>query len=154
MEIAGTILALDIIKSTTRLTKATILIDSQAAILALQSGQTKSGRYLVEEFHRQAQRLQSKRRSLRIRIQWVPGHVGMIGNKMVDAEAKLAAEGSSTPLFDKRSVLASPLPRSKAAAKADLSKCVRAQWTSLWLTSSKGSFTKCFDHSPPLPKIQ
>ncbi len=153
-ELAGAILALDIIKNTARLTKATILIDSQAAILALQSRQTKSGRYLVEEFHCQACRLQSKRRSLRIRIQWVPGHVDVVRNEMVDAEAKLAAQGSSTPLYDARSVLAKPLPRSKAAAKADFSKRVRAQWTDRWLASSKGSFTKCFNHSPPSPKIQ
>ncbi|PBK97576.1 hypothetical protein ARMGADRAFT_921464, partial [Armillaria gallica] len=121
-ELIGAILALDIIKSTVRLVKATILIDSQAAILAIQSGQTKSGRYLVEEFHHQAHQLQAKRISLRIHIQWVPGHIGVLGNKMVDAKAKLVMQGSTSPLFDSHTVLANPLPCSKAPALADFKK--------------------------------
>ncbi len=36
----------------------------------------------------------------------------------------------------------------------DFSKRIQAQWTELWLTSPKGSFTKCFDRSAPSPKIQ
>ncbi|KAK0462663.1 uncharacterized protein EV420DRAFT_1265776, partial [Desarmillaria tabescens] len=101
----GAILALDIIKSTASLVKATILIDSQAAILALQSSQTTSGRYLVDEFHRQVRLLQAKRQSLRIRIQCVPDHIDVHKNKMVDAEAKLAAQRSSFPLFDNHTIL-------------------------------------------------
>ncbi|PBK73064.1 hypothetical protein ARMSODRAFT_1015873 [Armillaria solidipes] len=50
-ELVGAILVVDIIRSTPRLTKATILLDSQAAIVTPQSGKTKSGKYLVEEFH-------------------------------------------------------------------------------------------------------
>ncbi|PBK60358.1 hypothetical protein ARMSODRAFT_847964, partial [Armillaria solidipes] len=73
---------------------AALLMDSQAAILALQSDQTKSGRYLVNEFHRQARLLQAKRRPLWIRR--VPGHISVHGNEMIDAEAKLAVQGSST----------------------------------------------------------
>ncbi|PBK60347.1 hypothetical protein ARMSODRAFT_851112, partial [Armillaria solidipes] len=92
---------------TAKLTKITILIDS---------GQTKSGCYVVGEFRCQARHLQSKRRSLHIRFQWVPGQVGAIGNEIVDVDAKLVAQGSPSPLFDNRTVLASPLPRSKATA--------------------------------------
>ncbi|KAK0444924.1 uncharacterized protein EV420DRAFT_1721464 [Desarmillaria tabescens] len=44
VELVGTLLAIDIIKSTSHLTKATILLDSQAAILVLQSGNTKLGK--------------------------------------------------------------------------------------------------------------
>ncbi len=80
-ELIGVLLALDIIKSTPCLTKVTILLDSQAAIQALQSGKTKSGKYLVDEFYKQIHKIQAKRRSLRIRIQWVPGHIGVNGNK-------------------------------------------------------------------------
>lgn len=50
-ELLGAILALDIICNTPRLTKAIILLDSQAAIQALQSRKTQSGRYLVKQFH-------------------------------------------------------------------------------------------------------
>ncbi len=153
-ELIGAILALDIIKSTARLVKATILIDSQAAILVIQSGQTKSGQYLVEEFHCQACQLQAKRRSLRIHIQWVPGHISVLGNKMVDAEAKLAAQGSTSPLFDSHTVLTNPLPCSKATALADFKKHTQKKWAEQWLTSPKGSFMKHFNCSPPFPKVQ
>ncbi|KAF9026197.1 hypothetical protein BDZ89DRAFT_1113891 [Hymenopellis radicata] len=50
-ELVGLLLALDIIENTPRLTKATILFDSQAAIMAIRNGSTGGGgRYLVEEF--------------------------------------------------------------------------------------------------------
>ncbi|SJL18922.1 uncharacterized protein ARMOST_22524 [Armillaria ostoyae] len=136
-ELIGAILALDIIWSTPRLMKATILLNSQAAILALQSGGTKSGRYLVEEFH-----------------MWVPGHMGVFGNEAVNTEVKLAALGSTSPLQDKQIILNHPLPCSKAAATAAFKGAIQQQWMELWMSSSKGSFIKSYDHSPPSPKVQ
>lgn len=98
--------------------------------------------------------LQTKRKSLCIQVQWVLGHVGIVGNEMVDAEAKLAAQGSFTLLFDNYSILTQSLPYSKAIAIADFSKRVQAQWAEHWLTLTKGSFIKSFDCSPPSCKIQ
>ncbi|KAK0460799.1 ribonuclease H-like domain-containing protein, partial [Armillaria novae-zelandiae] len=91
-ELTGAILAIDIIKSIPRLTRATILLDSQAAILALKGERTKSGHYLVEEFHKQVIKLQKRRSSLQITVQWVPGHVGIEGNEAADDEAKKAVQ--------------------------------------------------------------
>ncbi len=71
---------------------------------------------------------------------------------MVDAEAKLAAQGSSTTLFDKHTVLASQLPRSKATAKADFTKRAQKRWAEHWLTSAKGSFTNPSISPHHLPK--
>ncbi len=51
VELAGAILAINIIKSVPHLTCMTILLDSQAALLALKGARMKSGRHLVEEFH-------------------------------------------------------------------------------------------------------
>ncbi|KAF9025481.1 hypothetical protein BDZ89DRAFT_910075, partial [Hymenopellis radicata] len=76
-ELVGLLLALDIIEGTPRLTRATILLDSQAAILAIRNGCTGGGgRYLVEEFYRRLKVLAPKRRSLRVELQWIPGHNG------------------------------------------------------------------------------
>ncbi|SJL09301.1 uncharacterized protein ARMOST_12678 [Armillaria ostoyae] len=152
-ELVGALLAIDIIKSTPCLTKATILLDSQAAILALQSGKTKSGRYLVEEFHNQVRKLQASRKTLRIRIQWVPGHVSIDGNESADSAAKEAALGTST-LLSNPSILSLPLPRSKAAAIAAFSKQTKCDWADYWNASPKGKFTKCIDSAPPSAKVQ
>ncbi|KAF9030037.1 hypothetical protein BDZ89DRAFT_917340, partial [Hymenopellis radicata] len=78
----GLLLALDIIENTPRLTKATILLDSQAAIMAIRNGSTGGGgQYLVEEFYRRLKTLASKRKSLQLEIRWIPGHRGAEGNE-------------------------------------------------------------------------
>ncbi|SJL01510.1 uncharacterized protein ARMOST_04832 [Armillaria ostoyae] len=127
--------------STPRLTKAAIILDSQAAILVLQSGKTKSGKYLVEEFHNQVRKLQATRKTLRIRVQWVPGHVGINGN-----------ETQTQPRRKRRWVL--PLPGSKAATIAAFSKQTKHVWADLWTNSPKGRFTKCIDNAPPSAKLR
>ncbi|KAF9032299.1 hypothetical protein BDZ89DRAFT_894571, partial [Hymenopellis radicata] len=92
-ELVGLLLALDIIESTPRLTKATILLDSQAAIMAVRNGSTGGGgRYLVEEFYRRLKSLATKRRSLQLELRWIPGHRGAEGNERADEEAKAASQ--------------------------------------------------------------
>ncbi|PBK82599.1 hypothetical protein ARMGADRAFT_867970, partial [Armillaria gallica] len=92
-ELVGAIQAVDIIRSTPCLTKATILLDLQATILALQSEKTKSGKYLVKEFHNQVCKLQAIHKTLHICIQWVPGHVGIDRNENADLATKEAVLG-------------------------------------------------------------
>ncbi|PBK71325.1 hypothetical protein ARMSODRAFT_844272, partial [Armillaria solidipes] len=84
----------------------------------------------------------------RIRIQWVPGHVGVEGNENADIGAKEAAQGSSTPLAT-HSILSQPLPRNKAAAIASYTKASKQTWAEQWKTSTNGKFTRCFDDAPP-----
>ncbi|PBK62113.1 hypothetical protein ARMSODRAFT_861600, partial [Armillaria solidipes] len=127
-ELTGASLALDIISATPRLTKAHILLDSLAAIGAIQTRETKSGRHLVEEFYRRLTQLKKKRRTLQITVMWIPGHREIEGNELADAEAKKAAEGSSTPLHSKRSILSQPIPSSKAAIIAAKTKEIQNQW--------------------------
>jgi ribonuclease HI len=93
-EVAGAILALDIIGSTPRLTSADIFMDCQPAIIALSSApKPQPGQYLIEAFHAAHRRLLRARKSLEIRLHWVPAHVGIAGNEAVDERAKEAALG-------------------------------------------------------------
>ncbi|KAJ7146533.1 hypothetical protein C8R44DRAFT_574328, partial [Mycena epipterygia] len=67
-----------------------------------------------------------------LHIHWVPDHVGIAGNEAVDARAKDAAQGSSSPLSSHIPELDVPLPLSKAAAIAAGAHMFRARWLSEW----------------------
>ena len=117
-EVTGAILALDIIQATPRLTSADIFMDCQPAIAAIASPRAQPGQYLLTILHTQLRRLRRLRTTLRIRIHWVPAHVGIEGNEVVDAHAKEAAQGATTPLAFRIRRLDGPLPLSRAAAIA------------------------------------
>ncbi|KAH7887137.1 hypothetical protein F5I97DRAFT_1791015, partial [Phlebopus sp. FC_14] len=104
-ELAGVILALDIIASERFVTDATILTDSQQVVRSLaRRGRGSSsrpspspagllGRHSVERFYAMLGSLLSQRRTLKLHVAWVPGHMGIDGNECADREAKAAAEG-------------------------------------------------------------
>ncbi|KAJ6538335.1 hypothetical protein DFH09DRAFT_1323858 [Mycena vulgaris] len=95
--VTGTILVLDLIKSTPRITSADIFMDCQPAIAALASPKTQPGQYLLTMFHTTLHRLLRAHTTLCLRIHWVPAHVGIVCNEAVDARVKEAALGASTP---------------------------------------------------------
>ncbi|KAE9391476.1 hypothetical protein BT96DRAFT_793048, partial [Gymnopus androsaceus JB14] len=132
-ELVGILLSVDIIRALPSCTSsACILLDSQEAIRAAAGDKAiESGRYLVEEIRIKIQTLmKEKGRRFQLRIQWVPGHEGIEGNKQADRMAKEAAKStrSSTPLFDHNSCLARPLPRSRAAVISKFKSVMMATW--------------------------
>ncbi|KAJ7871996.1 hypothetical protein B0H14DRAFT_3567290 [Mycena olivaceomarginata] len=133
-EVTGAILALDIISSTPRLPDVDVFIDCQPAITALSSApKAQPGQYLIAAFHASHRHLLRSRSTLRIRLHWVPAHVGIEGNEAVDERAKEAALGSSTPLA-KRVKALDTLPISKAAAIAADTSSFKERWVSEWNT--------------------
>ncbi|KAJ7593221.1 hypothetical protein C8J56DRAFT_1045686 [Mycena floridula] len=153
-EIIGAILGLDIILSTPRLTKAAILIDSQAAIKAIRN--RSPGNILVREFYRKLRRLKKARKTLQVKVVWVPGHMGVEGNERADEEAKKAALGDSTELFDKeaKSILAKGLPVSRAAMVEQMTKEIKRQRQDEWSSSTKCRFLKNIDSIPSHNRLE
>ncbi|KAF7372169.1 hypothetical protein MVEN_00076000 [Mycena venus] len=148
-EVCGAILALDIIAGTPRLTNVDLFMDCQPAIIALSSPKPQPGQYLLAAFHALLGRLLRARRTLKIRIHWVPAHIGIEGNEAVDARAKEAAVGMFSPLASRISLFESPLPSSKAAAVASGSKASAARWLAEWSLSPRFSCIAAFDSALP-----
>ncbi|KAK7021660.1 hypothetical protein R3P38DRAFT_2780859 [Favolaschia claudopus] len=148
-EVCGAILALDIIADIPRLTDVDIFLDCQPAIIALSSPKPQPGQYLFSAFHAILSRLQRTRRTLRIRLRWVPAHVGIAGNELVDALAKEAAQGASTPLKSRIKLFESRLPTSRAAVIADGAKVFAKRWIEEWKTSPRYTRIASFDSPNP-----
>ncbi|KLO09562.1 hypothetical protein SCHPADRAFT_804613, partial [Schizopora paradoxa] len=127
-EVTGAILALDIIKSIPRASKAHVFIDCQPAISAIQSPSAQPAQYLLRFFHDSLYRLHRLRKSLEIHIHWVPGHEDIEGSDAADDEAKKAAQGLSlsTPstLREQQPIF----PVSAAALGAKQKKKTRSEW--------------------------
>jgi ribonuclease HI len=69
--------------------KVTVLSDSQAAIQAVARPGRLSGQYILQDIYIRAKALQEA--GAELRVQWVPAHVRIAGNKEADRVAKLAA---------------------------------------------------------------
>lgn len=151
-EVVGVILALDIILAEPRLRSATILLDNQAAIIALQRRRPQPGQYLIHLFHSQLQRLLKRRRTFQLQLVWVPGHMGIEGNEMADSLAKDASTGTTTLLHCPIRQL-SALPHSQAAARATFKKEVGSRWTTQWNASKHGKRITKFDPTPPGKRV-
>jgi len=91
-EIVGAISAVKIIKAEPSITRAAIFIDCQQAIRELASGRSKHTR-LLQRFQEE---VRGMKKSLQIRLVWVPAHEGIAMNELVDQDAKDAALGEST----------------------------------------------------------
>ncbi|KAK7046878.1 ribonuclease H-like domain-containing protein [Favolaschia claudopus] len=103
-EIFGAMLALRILKATEplRFTHATIFTDSKWTIHRLLNDKARDGE-LVRRFDDEARRL--KLTHLRgLQLQWVPAHRRVLGNELVDLDAKAAALGESSIVWLRRGV--------------------------------------------------
>ncbi|KAF7366527.1 putative RNA-directed DNA polymerase from transposon X-element [Mycena sanguinolenta] len=153
-EVCGAILALDIIASTPRLTSADIFMDCQPAIAALAAPKSQPGQYLLAAFHAALSRLLRTRRTLKLRIHWVPAHVGIAENEAVDEYAKEAARGANTPLMTRIPVFERPLLISRAATIAVGTNDFADQWHKEWAESPRYARVSAFDSATPSKAVE
>lgn len=72
-------------------------VNNHAAILAMTATLAHSGHSLTDTFIALVNRVLAKHNLPYLNIHWVPCHTNIAGNKAVDAEAKKAMEGSTSP---------------------------------------------------------
>jgi ribonuclease HI len=121
-ELVGMCLGTELIQAERGVTMATIGVDSQAALRTTGSTTGASGQYLADEVHEGVHAVKKRHKNASMDMRWTLGHVGVEGNEKVDAEAKKAAQGQSSPDSHLPRSYRGILPRSKAAAKKKPSK--------------------------------
>jgi len=118
-ELVGMIMGLEMIQREERVWRASLCLDNQAAIQATAKGSTEdAAQSIVLEVEHAYNQLKSKHGEAKIKICWVPGHEGVVGNEASDERAKEAARGGGSPPDDLPHFLRSTLPLSSTAAKA------------------------------------
>ncbi|KAK7002023.1 hypothetical protein R3P38DRAFT_3215776 [Favolaschia claudopus] len=144
-------LALDIIADIPRLTDVDIFLDCQPAIIAHSSSKPQPGQYLLATFHAVLGRLQRTRRTLRIRLRWVPAHVGIAGNDSrvgrCPGKGGCARRIQAPQVADK--ALRVPTTTSRAAVIADGAKVFAKKWIVEWKTSPRYTRIASFDSPTP-----
>jgi len=120
----------------------TILSDSQSALLAIARPSNTSGQHIVHSILGAAGSLTAH--SIRLRLQWIPGHSDNPGNDAADRMAK-AAVGSDEPHQFRH--LASQQKR------ANEDKIV-TEWENAWKSSEKGGHLRKIDTMLPSPRTR
>ena len=81
---------------------------------------------------------------------WTPGHEGIIGNELVDTEAKAAAQGDSSPTSELPPLLRKkPLPISISSTRQVLKNNLTTRWKGEWQLSPRYERMLAIDNSLP-----
>jgi ribonuclease HI len=134
---------------------AAIGCNNQAALKAFQSILQSPGHHIAREIILAAnQELKKKGRcKLKLVLQWMAGHEGIAGNKLVDRKAKRAAEGYSSEKHLLPPLARKPLPINPAAIKRAHHDTLKAHWKMGWKTSDRGKRDAHFDKATPSKKF-
>jgi ribonuclease HI len=156
-ELIGILMALGMILQTdTSTTSAVIGLDSQAAIRATFLHHSASASYILDHITQSIDDLIAQRPNFSLRLQWIPGHVGITQNESVDAKAKTAAEGRSSAIsfLPPSPFRPGQLPRSKAAGLADFSRQLKAAASHELTLSPRYRRIADIDRSSPSNRFQ
>jgi len=153
-EAVGLLLAAHLLTQRREVTfPAMIFADNQAAIQSSSHPTAKPGHYLLIHFRKLMKRLQNKKNVDReaLSLNWIAGHADILGNKLADREAKLAASSPTNAtlrhLLPK--ILRKPLPASISAAKQDHNAKLQNRWLSIWKQSPRYDHMATIDPSSP-----
>ncbi|CAG8891920.1 unnamed protein product [Penicillium nalgiovense] len=116
---------------------ATILCDSRSALQAIQNVKNRSGQRITHAILQAATEVQAGH--IALRLQWMPGHCGNVGNETADRLAKEAAQPGKTHPFRPLLTRENAFLRSKT----------HAQWEQEWKSSTKGAHLRKVDGALP-----
>ena len=151
-------------------------LDNQATIKALSDQSHKPSQYLLNHIRDTAEKLQEKQDKLHniveyhrakrsrtpiiakthsvvdLKIQWVPGHVDFMPNEKVDANAKRAAKGDSSPVNLLPKPLRKTLPYSISTICQVRRLLIYHRWVHRWKMSLRYPRIQSIDKSTPTKK--
>ncbi|XP_055952947.1 uncharacterized protein LOC129988699 [Argiope bruennichi] len=120
-------MALDYIDQINSWSKVSIYSDSLSLLTALASPKRKS--WMLKQI---ADKIKAVNSNRRLSLHWVKAHIGVEGNEVADKQAKYGTEKDS---------IDSHVPRSHGTLRADIWRCILAEWQNEWASSSKGPQT-------------
>ena len=150
-ELIGILLGLWLIRREPDADSASLKVDSQAAIQALNVHKPRLGGHILDEIQELSDSLHVRSLSdLQLKISWISGHDGVAGNEKVDEEAKVAAKGDSSPWQELPTLLQSgPLPFGATAVKQHFWAELTKNWREIWASSPRHQHAAKID--PRLP---
>ena len=86
----------------------------------------------------------------KVKFIWTPGHEGILGNEYADEQAKLAAQGESSPTSELPPLLRrKPLPTSISATRQTLKQNAKTRWKNEWYSSPRHARNHAIDDTQP-----
>ena len=152
-ELVGLLLGIHMLNSSKhRKAVAMIGVDNQAAIKALASDLRSPGHHLAREALHIANTIdKAKKKNMKNRmmltIHWTVGHEGIVGNELVDIEAKEAAKGHTLNTKHLPCYLRKPLLINLSAVKKAHSNELKKEWKEDWRNSKRGKVVLRIDKS-------
>lgn len=145
-ELEGILMGMYLIKTEKRnKVKCVVSLDNQAALWAINLNMTKPRQHIAAAIHQIVKQLQptSKNGRFKLTFRWSAGHVGIVGNKEADEEAKKAAEGESSEKANLPPYLRKPVKHSVSAIQQAHNDKLKREWTKAWATSPR-NLCACF----------
>lgn len=107
------------------------MLDNVAAIQATKIARSTPGSYLVDAIHDTAEKEFGGRGRGRPTLQWVPGHIDIVGNERSDEEAKVAVRGLTSMDTVLPKAIRGQLPFSRSAARQRFNDGLKKCWKKL-----------------------
>ena len=130
-EVVGILLALQLLDTCPAVRSALIALNIHAVIHALQENRTQPTQCLLDKIHATVSLLKRKPNHLHIHLEWIPGHMDIAGNDLVDEHAKRAATGEVSNANDLPDILEKRLPAGVSVLKAKRKKTILQRWKKL-----------------------
>lgn len=148
-ECVGQLLAFELVRKERDVGTVTLGVDNQASIRGIHSVRPSPGHYLLDEMHRRIKELQRRHEDIALKVVWVPGHEGVVGNEWADEEAKKASQGESSSEERLPAFLREDLPASKSAVKQAYAEKIKRQVAKLFAKSPRYTKANRIDRHMP-----